>query len=176
PFSEDPLLHKRVVVWVQHFADRPHLMLQWHDPATGKRKSRSAGTNNPLAAEEARADLEYELNHGLHQEASQMSWERFRELFEAEHVAATRENTRENYRAAPCPRARPPPAPPASPRPPAPPPPPRRRGPGPPPRPAARGRTATTPTRSASDSSSSRRRCPGRSSKGFCPPCRRSRS
>src|SRR5262245_51892733 len=91
---------KRIVVWVQHFADRPHLMLQWHDPATGKRKSRSAGTNNPLAAEEARADLEYELNHGLHQEASQMSWERFRELFEAEHVAATRENTRENYRAA----------------------------------------------------------------------------
>ena len=27
-------------------------MLQWYDPATGKRKSRSAGTNNPLAAEE----------------------------------------------------------------------------------------------------------------------------
>src|SRR5262249_53317303 len=69
-----------------------------HDPATGKRKSRSAGTNNPLQAEERRADLEYELNHGLHQEASSMSWERFRELFEAEFVASRRENTRRNYR------------------------------------------------------------------------------
>ena len=65
---------KRIIVWVQHFADRPHLMLQWHDAVTGKRKSRSAGTCNPLEAEKKRADLEYELNHGLHQEASSMSW------------------------------------------------------------------------------------------------------
>ena len=34
---------KRVVVWVQNFPDRPHLMLQWHDPETGKRKSKTAG-------------------------------------------------------------------------------------------------------------------------------------
>ena len=46
---------KRVVVWVQHFADRPFLMLQWHEPLTGKRKSQSAATNNPLQAEERRA-------------------------------------------------------------------------------------------------------------------------
>jgi integrase len=74
-------------------------MLQWHDPVTGKRKSQTAGTCNPLEAEKARADLEYELNHGLHKQASCMSWERFRELFEAEHVAARRQNTRENYQA-----------------------------------------------------------------------------
>ena len=34
---------KRVTVWVQFFGDRPYLMLQWHDPVTGKRKSKSAG-------------------------------------------------------------------------------------------------------------------------------------
>jgi integrase len=91
---------KRVVVWVQHFADRPFLMLQWHDPVTGKRKSKSSETCNPLEAEQKRADLEYELNHGLHQEASGISWGHFRELYETEYVAVKRPNTRENYAAA----------------------------------------------------------------------------
>jgi integrase len=89
---------KRIVVWVQHFADRPYLMLQWHDEH-GKRKSKSAETCNPLEAERKRADLEYELNHGL-QEASKISWKDFRERFEKEHVAACRQNTKENYTAA----------------------------------------------------------------------------
>jgi integrase len=90
---------RRIVVWAQHFADREYLMLQWHDPLTGQRKSKSSGTNNPLEAEKRRADLEYELNHGLFQEADRMSWERFRELFEQEHVEARRQNTKENYQA-----------------------------------------------------------------------------
>jgi integrase len=84
----------RVVVWVQYFADRPFLMLQWHDPDTGKRKSRSAQTNNPVEAEKKRADLEYELNHGLYLEPSRMTWEKFRQLFEAEYVVGLRSNTR----------------------------------------------------------------------------------
>ena len=87
---------KRIIVWCQHFGDRPFLMLQWHDPATGKRKSKSAGTNNPLEAEKARADLEYELNNGLHKEASRISWEAFRELFEAEYLTNLRPDTREH--------------------------------------------------------------------------------
>jgi integrase len=95
PHSSD----KRIVVWVQKFKDRDSLMLQWIDPATGKRRSKSAGSNIRAIAEMKRTELEYELNHGLHQEASRMSWERFRELFEAEYVAALRPNTRENYKA-----------------------------------------------------------------------------
>jgi integrase len=90
---------KQVTVWVQRFSDRQHLMLQWTDPDTGRRKSKSAGTSDPDQAEKARADHEYELNHGLYQEASRMTWERFRELFEAEFVAARRANTRHNYAA-----------------------------------------------------------------------------
>jgi hypothetical protein len=39
-------------------------MLQWIDLESGRRKSRSAGTDNEKDAEKARADLEYELNHG----------------------------------------------------------------------------------------------------------------
>jgi integrase len=90
---------KRVTVWVQEFQDRDNLVLQWHDPDTGKRRSKSAGTNDPKEAEKARADLEYELSHGRYQEASRMTWDRFRELFEAEHAAGTRENTRKSYQA-----------------------------------------------------------------------------
>src|SRR5262245_733186 len=89
---------KRVTVWVQRFKDRASLMLQWIDPDTGKRKSRSAGTDDEKEAEQSRADLEYELNHGRYQEASRMSWERFRELFEAEYAAGKRPATQENYR------------------------------------------------------------------------------
>jgi integrase len=90
---------KSIVVWVQHFADRPFLMLQWHDPLTGKRKSKSAETCNPLDAERRRADLEYELNHGLYQEPSRMTWEAFRKTCEEEYLAAKRLNTRRNYHA-----------------------------------------------------------------------------
>jgi hypothetical protein len=74
----------RITVWVQRFKDRPTLMLQWIDSETGARKSKSAGSADPKEVEKARADLEYELNHGRYQEASRLTWERFRELFEAE--------------------------------------------------------------------------------------------
>jgi integrase len=88
---------KRITVWVQNYADRPYLLLQWLDPATGKRKSKSAETCNPIEAEKKRSDLEYELNHGLHVEPSRMAWTRFRELFESEYVAGLRPDTRHNY-------------------------------------------------------------------------------
>src|SRR5205823_5664629 len=82
PMSEE----RRITVWVQRFKDRSTLVLQWIDPDTGKRKSKSAGTSDHDIAEGRRKDLEYELTHGKYQEASRMTWERFRELFEAEHL------------------------------------------------------------------------------------------
>jgi integrase len=75
------------------------LVLQWHDEQ-GNRKSKSAETCSPLEAEKLRADLEYELNHGMYLDAGRMPWEKFRELFEAEYVAALRENTRINFQQA----------------------------------------------------------------------------
>src|SRR4051794_24130646 len=87
----------RITVWVQRFLDRESLVLQWHDPVTGKRKSKTADTADEGEAEQARSDLEYELNHGLYREDSRMTWAKYRELFEKEHVAALREKTRRNY-------------------------------------------------------------------------------
>jgi integrase len=91
---------KRVTVYVLKPKDRATLQLQWVDPDTGGRKSQSAGTADEKAAEQKRADLEADLNHGRYQETSRMSWERFRELFEDEYVAGKRQNTRENFKAA----------------------------------------------------------------------------
>src|SRR5947209_5551889 len=85
---------KRITVWVQGFKDRRSLVLQWHDPDTGARRSRSARTPDSLVAEKARADLEYELNHGLSQEPNKMPWQKFRELYESEKLAGNREATR----------------------------------------------------------------------------------
>src|SRR5262245_18429699 len=92
-------MDKRVTVWVQRFKDRPHLMLQWIDPDTGLRKSKSAGTDDEKEAERKRADLEYELNHGKYQEPSRLDWHRFRQLFKEEYLAGLRATTREKYNA-----------------------------------------------------------------------------
>jgi integrase len=84
----------RINVWVQKFQDRPSLVLQWIDPDTGQRKSKSAGTADPEQADKARADLEYELNHGIAHEPSKTAWDKFRELYEDEKLASNREGTR----------------------------------------------------------------------------------
>jgi hypothetical protein len=88
---------ERIKVWVQHFKDRPFLVLQWIDPNTGKRKSKSTETADPGQAEEARGDLESDLNNGHYQAASRMTWERFRKAFEEEYVAPLRAGTRKVY-------------------------------------------------------------------------------
>jgi integrase len=95
--SYDHSSDKRITVWVQNYADRPFLMLQWIDPETGKRKSESTGTNNRGIAEMKRTEREFELNRGLHRESSRMSWEKFRQLFEAECFPGRREDTRKVY-------------------------------------------------------------------------------
>jgi len=88
---------QRVRVWVQRFYDRPTLILQWVNPDTGQRRSKSARTTDCEKAEIARRDLEYELNHGTYQESSKLEWERFRELFEGEYLTGLRPRTRERY-------------------------------------------------------------------------------
>jgi integrase len=90
---------KRVTVWVCRFNDRRALMLQWIDPLSGRTKSRSARTADPAEAERRRIELEVELAHGLYQQASQLTWQDFRELFETEYLDARRPNTRLSYRA-----------------------------------------------------------------------------
>lgn len=90
-------MSRRVTVWIQRFKDRPFPMLQWIDPDTGQRKSKTAETADPEAAEQARADLEYELNHGLHRERSRLDWDKLRDAFHDDHLAGLRPRSREKY-------------------------------------------------------------------------------
>jgi integrase len=91
-------LPRRPPPFKQRFPDRSTLQLQWVDPVTNRRKTKSAETSDEDVAESKRKDLEYELTHGLYQEPARLTWERFREQFEEEYVAPLRQNTRENYR------------------------------------------------------------------------------
>jgi integrase len=91
------MAEKRIHVWVQKFPDRANLVLQWLDPDTGKRKSKSAETADPKEAETKRADHEADLNNGRYLDAGRITWEHFRERFEEEYVGGLRSNTRRNY-------------------------------------------------------------------------------
>jgi integrase len=84
-------------VYVLYRRRRPFPLLQWVDPETGKRKTVSAGTADPKGVEEARAEREYELNHGRYVEPSRISWEEFRDLFEKEYAAGLRQRTQEKF-------------------------------------------------------------------------------
>jgi integrase len=86
----------RVRVWVQRFKDREHLVLQWLD-ATGKRKSRSAGTADPEVAKREAARLEVRLEEGLYRDPGKWTWEAFRQHFESEYVSGLRPRTRTKY-------------------------------------------------------------------------------
>ena len=84
----------RITVYILNQKDRPYFKLEWVEPDTGRRRSRSTKTADADEAEQARADLEYELNHGIYNEPSKMLWETFRELYQREKLAAARPNTR----------------------------------------------------------------------------------
>jgi integrase len=92
---KEVLMGKPISVWVQRFTDRPHLVLQWFDPDTGKRRSKSAETADPAKAEEAREKLQYELRNDKYQEASTLTWKAFRELYEADYLPDCRPRTRD---------------------------------------------------------------------------------
>ncbi len=88
---------RQIIVWVQRFKDRNPLVLQWTDPESGLRRSKSAGTADVKMAERRRADLEYELNHGTHQQASGLDWDVFRQMFHREVSAGIRPRAREKH-------------------------------------------------------------------------------
>ncbi len=88
----------RIEVKVRRFGDRRCLQLQYFDH-DGRRRTQSARTADEAEAEQARGDLEYRLNNGLHVEAVRTGWEAFREAFELEYVSGLRENTRLGYAA-----------------------------------------------------------------------------
>lgn len=85
----------RITVYVLRQKDRPYFKLEYVEPDTGRRKSKSAKTADPDKAEQARADWEYELNHGLASDPCKMTWQDFHRLYEDEKLAGARLATRD---------------------------------------------------------------------------------
>lgn len=88
---------QQVKVYVLKFADRRALQLQWVDPETGRKKTKSAKTANRKEAEDKASELQYELSRGLYHEADRSSWAAFREALERDYLADMSENGRKSY-------------------------------------------------------------------------------
>lgn len=87
----------RIRVWIYRPSDRAALQLQWVDPVTRRKRTKSTGSTNEGEAEAKRVDLESDLNAGRHHDVSRLTWAAFRERFEAEYVSALRLGTRRLY-------------------------------------------------------------------------------
>lgn len=79
-------------VTVVRFRGRPHLMLRYTHPVTGKRVHKSADTADKREAERAASRWEEELNSGKFKPLNERSWEEFRHDFEIEHLGHQSKN------------------------------------------------------------------------------------
>ncbi len=89
-------MSEEIRVSVVRYPDRANLVLCYVDPVSGKRKTKSAGTSNEKAAWKAAAAWEEELRAGPHCPPSKVTWQQFRERYEAEHLANLKPKTRES--------------------------------------------------------------------------------
>lgn len=82
-------------VSVVQFGDRPTLQMQYRDPYTRRKVTRSAKTSNRRDAERFAAKWEAELREGRYQRPSRITWEAFRERYEAEVLPSLAKTTDE---------------------------------------------------------------------------------
>ncbi len=90
---------REVRVSVVRFSNRPYYMLQWRDPTTGRKKTKSSGVRrlegkaDRKAAEREAALLEAELREGRYKEPAKMTWQEFCDRYENEHLAGLADST-----------------------------------------------------------------------------------
>ncbi len=75
---------ERIRVYVFRSNQREHLLMQFLDPLSGKKKTRTCGTANRREALKAAAVWESELQQGRWQSPSKVTWADFRERYENE--------------------------------------------------------------------------------------------
>lgn len=86
-----------VKVSVVKYKDRPHLVLRWRDPTTGKPRCKTAGTNRRRDAQREAVKLEKEILEGQHGPAARMGWSDFREYHEQHCLRALADRTFDSY-------------------------------------------------------------------------------
>jgi len=76
-----------ISVTVIRYPDRPNLVLAYTDPVSGKRKTKTAGTDDEGEAWKAGARWEEELRAGPHCQPSRVTWAEFRKRYTEERLA-----------------------------------------------------------------------------------------
>lgn len=72
---------------------RKFLTLQYVDPVTGKRKSKSSKSATRKEAEKQAVVWQTELRNGLYKPPSKLTWAEFRQMFERQHLSEVRESS-----------------------------------------------------------------------------------
>ena len=85
---------EEINVKVSKFGDRKFYLMYYDCPLSGRRKSRSAKTDNKREAEKLAAKWESQLREGRYTPAINISWEEFRRRYEAEVVPTLKPSTR----------------------------------------------------------------------------------
>jgi integrase len=84
-----------ISVTVMRYGDRANLLLAYVDPMSGKRKTRSAKTDDEGEALKAAARWEDELRAGKYAPPSKVTWSQFRERYRTEHLSTLKPRGRE---------------------------------------------------------------------------------
>jgi integrase len=83
-------MSESVKVSVVEFSDRRYFQLQWRDPLTGRKRTKSSGVENTgrkrerTEAERRAAQLEADLRDNRYREPSKVTWDEFRDRYDAE--------------------------------------------------------------------------------------------
>ncbi len=80
-------------VQVVAYQDRPNLVMRYIDPRSGKQIARSTGTATRREAERVAAQWEAKLRNGANPSNNRISWETFRDRYEAEVFPGHAPNT-----------------------------------------------------------------------------------
>lgn len=90
---------RTITVWVSRFPDRATFQLQWLDPISGRKRTKSSGVRDTGKARDRKdadakaRELEQLLRRGVAALPSELSWESFRERYENEHAASLAKDT-----------------------------------------------------------------------------------
>ena len=90
-------MEEQIRVYVVKYPGRTNLVMRYLDPLSNKQVARSTGTSKQREAERVAAKWEAELREGRYQKRNRMTWEEFRERFEANGMHDMRGTTAANY-------------------------------------------------------------------------------
>ncbi|MGI8980460.1 MAG: tyrosine-type recombinase/integrase [Pirellulaceae bacterium] len=89
----------KIKVSVVEYGDRKNFLLQWFDPGSGKKRTKtstvSRASGDRTAAEKEAGKHEDDLENGRYSAPSRMTWAQFRERYEEEVVATLKPRTAE---------------------------------------------------------------------------------